>query len=155
MIMSANLQKMDETADRAITGWSAAALGANLLPPPLDVLAVGVVFAKLGQRLAKIYGVEMDWSMLVKLGRGIARGVGAVAAASYLGTGLFKYVPGVNIWVALLIQPPMVAAMAYSAGQAFKRYFHVYITRGEGLTPGEVQDLAEDALRSRLSSHAI
>jgi len=150
--MSKNLKEMDELAAKVIAGWSFAALGANLLPPPLDVIAVGAVFAKMGKRLAEIYEVPMSWSMLVKLGRSIAKGVGTVLTASYIGTGLLKYVPGVNLWVALLIQPPIVAAVSYSAGQAFKRYFHICLSGGKDLTPDEIQDLAEDALRQRLAA---
>lgn len=146
------IQIMDEKADRAIANWSFAALGANLLPPPFDMMAVGTVFAKMGARLGEIYDVTVNWSVLKSLGLSIAKGVGSVIAASYIGTGLLKYVPGVNVWVALLVQPPMVAAVASSAGYAFKEYYHALITEGSDLTPEQVRELAEIALQKKLAT---
>ena len=145
------LQRMDEQADNAITNWSWTALAANLLPPPFDYMAVGTVFGKMGARLAEIYEVKTSWPVMKSLGRSIAKGIGAVGLASYIGTGLLKYVPGVNVWVALLVQPPMVAAIAHSVGNAFRHYFHIRITEGRDLTPDQVQELAEAALREKLS----
>ena len=72
------------------------------------------------------------------------------SVASQIGTGLLKLIPGVNIWVALLIQPPIVAAVAYSAGSAFKEYYRISITEGRDLTPEQVQRLATSALRGKL-----
>jgi len=81
----------------------------------------------------------------------MAKGIGGVLAASYVGTGLLKHDPGVNIWVALLIQPPMVAAVSYSVESAFKQYFHLRITDRRDLTPDQVGELAEAALHAKLS----
>jgi len=47
------LTTMDEQADNAIANWSLTALAANLLPPPFDMMAVGVVFGKMGARLTE------------------------------------------------------------------------------------------------------
>jgi uncharacterized protein (DUF697 family) len=145
------LTAMDALADEAIRKWSFGALGANLLPPPFDMMAVGSVFAGMGAKLSKIYEVDVGWNDLKLLGTAIAKGVGAVLLAFQLGTGLFKYIPGVNVWVALLVQPPIVAAVAYSAGHAFKEYFHVRITEGRDLSPEQARALAEAALRAKLS----
>ena len=112
---------MDQEADKVIAGWTFGALAANLLPPPFDYIAVGAVFAKMGSKLGTVYEFPMNWKQLRSIGKAIGKGVAGVAAAAYVGTGIFKYIPGVNIWVALLIQPPIVAAIAYSAGKAFKR----------------------------------
>ncbi len=146
------LHKMDQQADEAIANWSFAALAANLLPPPFDMMLVGTVFAKMGARLAEIYGVKVSWPVLKSIGMSMAKGVGTVLTAGYIGTGLLKYVPGVNVWVALLVQPPIVAAVAYSTGNAFKKYFHTTLTEGRDLTPEEVRELAEMALREKLAA---
>lgn len=144
------LEMMNKSADKAIIGWTFGAFAANLLPPPFDIIAVGAVFAKLGKKMGEIYGVDVSYDLLMKMGRSMAKGIGAVVAASYIGSGLFKYIPGVNIWVALLIQPPIVAAISYSVGHAFKEYFNVYLTDGINLTVEQMKDLAEGKLRSRL-----
>jgi uncharacterized protein (DUF697 family) len=143
---------MDEKADEIIAGWSFGALAANLLPPPFDMMAVSTVFAKMGARLAEIYEVHVSWSVLKTLAKSMVKGVGSVGVASYVGTSLFKYVPGVNLGVALLLQPPIVGAVAYATGNAFKKYFHTVVTGGADLTPDEVRKLAEATLLSKLSS---
>jgi uncharacterized protein (DUF697 family) len=147
-----DLQEMDKQADSLIAGWSFGALAANLLPPPFDAIAVGAAFTEMGRRLGKVYGVKTSWKTRLSLGRSMAKGVSTAAAAAYIGSGLFKYVPGVNLWVALLIQPPIVAAVAYSAGHAFKQYFHAQISGGSDFSPEEVQRLTEMALRQRLAT---
>ena len=146
------LRKMDQQADEVIANWSLAALAGNLLPPPFDMLVVGTTFAKMGARLAEIYGVKVSWPVLKSIGMSIAKGAGTVLTASYIGTGLLKYVPGVNVWVALLVQPPIVGAVAYSTGNAFKKYFHVTLTEGRDLSPEEVRKLAEIALHEKLAA---
>lgn len=145
------LEKMDEEADEVIGNWTFGAMAANILPPPFDYIAVGAVFARMGASLGEVYGVSISWDVLKSIGRSIGKGIGTVLAASYIGTGLFKYVPGVNIWVALLVQPPIVAAVAYSAGKAFKQYYRIHITEGRNLSPDEMRELAEAALRDKLS----
>ena len=148
------LERMDGEADEVIRNWSVGAFVGNLLPPPLDLIVVGAAFARMGQRLGQVYGEEVSWSVLKRIGRAIAKGVGVVLGASYIGTGLLKWIPGVNIWVALLVQPPIVAAVAYSVGSAFKRYYHLKLS-GEDLTPEQMRKLAEDALNEKLRAGSI
>lgn len=150
-VSNSELMEMDERADTIIRNWSFGALAANLLPPPFDYIAVGASFARMGARLGEVYGEKISWPILKKIGKAIAKGVGAVIGASYIGTGLLKYVPGVNFWVALLVQPPLVAAVAWSAGSAFKQYYHVKLSDGRDLSPEEMRDLAESALNAKLS----
>lgn len=145
-----SIEQQNEAADSVIANWSFVALAANLLPPPFDTIAVGSVFARMGGRLAEVYDVEMSWHVLRSIGFSVAKGVGAVATAAYIGTSLFKYVPGVNLWAALLIQPPIVAAIAYSVGHAFKRYYQIMLLEGRALTADEVRHIAEVELRQRL-----
>ncbi|MBD1855498.1 MULTISPECIES: hypothetical protein [Leptolyngbya] len=150
MAWQENVRKMDEQADTIIAGWSFGALAANLLPPPFDTMVVGAVFAKLGADIGEVYGVTFNWDKLLDIGKVIATGVGGVAAASYVGTGLLKWIPGVNVWVALLIQPPMVAAIAYAAGNTFKNYYRIHITEGRDLTPEEIKEMAKSHFRSKI-----
>lgn len=103
----------------------------------------------MGWEIAKIYEVDITWGEVKRIGMVLAKGLGAVAAASYVGTGLFKYVPGVNIWVALLVQPPIVGAMSYAAGQSYKKYFEIVLSKGKKLTDEEIRQIAESAFLSR------
>jgi len=150
MVTDKQLSQMDEQADKIIAGWSFGALAANLLPPPFDMIAVSAVFAKLGRAIGKVYGISLSWNVLVDLSKSIMKAISAVAAAAYVGTSLFKYVPGVNLWVALLIQPPIVGAIAYTVGNAFKKYYRIKITEGRDLSKDEIQNLAQGYLRSKL-----
>jgi uncharacterized protein (DUF697 family) len=150
MISETELESMDKIANKAIAGWSFGALAANLLPPPFDMIAVGTVFAKLGTRIGEIYGVTVNWDVIKNIGLSMAKGIGVVIGAGYVGTGLLKYVPGVNLAVALLIQPPMVAAVSVSVGNAFKKYYRVYLTEGKNLTADEMKEMASALLKEKL-----
>jgi hypothetical protein len=76
------LSSKDEQADKVISTWSFAAFGANLLPPPFDLMAVGAVFARMGSRLAAIYEIDMSRARLLELGVAVAKGTGAVLACT-------------------------------------------------------------------------
>jgi uncharacterized protein (DUF697 family) len=144
------LSAMDRQADRVIGTWTFGSLAANLLPPPFDVVAVSAAFTRMGQRLARVYEVEITPRELRPLAKAMVKGVTGVALAAHIGTGLFKYVPGVNIWIALLVQPPIVAAIAYSVGSSFKAYYRVLKTEGRALSPEELRELTTQALRKRI-----
>lgn len=144
------LQKLDAHADALIRNWSFAALLANVAPPPFDMMAVGTTFAGMGSHLAHTYGVEIESATLKEMGLALATGVGGVLAAGYVATGLLKYVPGVNLWVALLLQPPLVGAVAFSVGHAFKQYYHAILLGDHTLAPTDISEIAVAALRNRL-----
>lgn len=149
MTWQEDVKLMDEQADALIAGWSFGAFAANLLPPPFDTLAVATVFAKLGAAIGEVYGVKLSWDTLMDMSKAISTGVGSVIAAAWVGTSLFKYIPGVNLWVALLVQPPIVAALAYAAGNSFKDYYRIHITEGRDLTPEQIQEMAKAHFHSR------
>ena len=88
------LSAMDRQADRIIAKWTFGGLVANLLPPPFDVVAVSAAFVRMGQRLARVYEVEITPRELRPLAKAMVKGVTGVALAAHIGTGLFKYVPG-------------------------------------------------------------
>lgn len=144
------VEAMNNRADKVIAGWSFVALGANLLPPPFDMVVVGGVFAGMGSHIADAYDVKISPKVLRNLGVALAQGVGAVLAGYYVSSGLLKFVPGVNVWVALLIQPPVVGAVSYAAGHAFKQYYLTVLTEGRELSPGEVTDIAKGVLDDKL-----
>lgn len=146
------LHEMDVKADKIIAAWTFGSLVANLLPPPFDYMAVGASFAKMGVSLGEAYEIPISTDALKSIGKAIAKGVAGVAGAAYIGSGFFKYIPGLNLWVALLIQPPIVAKVAYSASKAFKEYYHIKRSGGKDLTPEEMRELAIKALKERLNT---
>ena len=104
----------------------------------------------MGYDLSKVYEIPMSMSELKPMGKTIAKAIAGVSLAAWVGTGIFKWIPGVNIWVALLLQPPIVAAIAYSAGTAFKQYYHFRITNGRDLTDEELRIITQKALRDKI-----
>lgn len=149
MISDFELKRMGEQADEVIRNWSLGAVAGNLLPPPFDYIAVGTSISKMGLKIAEIYNAEITWDEIKRVGMLLAKGLGAVAAASYAGSSLLKYIPGVNVWVGLLMQPPMVGAMTYAAGHSYKTYFEIVLTKGKKLTDEEIKRLAEQAFMTR------
>lgn len=149
MVTDNELKRMGQEADQVIAGWSLGAVAGNLLPPPFDYIVVGTSIAKMGLKIAEIYDAQITWGEIKRVGMLLAKGLGAVAAASYMGTSLLKYIPGVNLWVGLLMQPPIVGAMTYAAGHSYKTYFEIVLTKGKKLTDDEIQRLAEQAFMTR------
>lgn len=149
-VSAEQLKTMDTQADAHIKGWSFTALIGNLAPPPFDTIAIGMVFAGMGANLSSIYGVNRSARELFTIGKSMAKGIGAVAVAGHIGTGMLKWIPGLNIWVALLVQPPLVAAVTYAVGNAFKQYYRVLVSEDIILTPDEMKKLAMEALQSKL-----
>ncbi|GAB7106616.1 hypothetical protein JCM4814A_49300 [Streptomyces phaeofaciens JCM 4814] len=144
------LKESDRRADRIGRRFSIGAGAANLLPPPMDAIMVGATFARMGQQMAKAYDVEISWQVLRTAGIAMAEGIAAVAGAMWGGTALLKAVPTMSVWVALLIQPPLVAAIAYSVATTWKYYFHVVCAGGRGPDNAELREFVTIALRGRL-----
>ena len=55
-----------------------------------------------------------------------------------------------NFWVALLIQPPMIGAIAYAAGNTFKNYYRIRITEFRDQTPDEIKEMAASLLKGKM-----
>jgi uncharacterized protein (DUF697 family) len=144
------LRRSDQEADRIAKRFSLGAGAANLLPPPLDTMAVASTFALMGRRIAKAYGVKIDRQVLGTAGMAMAQGVLAGAGASWGGTELLKAVPGMSVWVGLLIQPPIVAAIAYAAAETWKYYFHVVSAGGRGPDNAELREFVRLTFRNRI-----
>lgn len=95
-------------------------------------MAVVSAMAKMGYDIAMIYeDVKMDKNELLRLAKIIFKGASSVGLAANIGTSLLKYIPGVNVAVALLIQPPIVMALTYTAGKSYKKYFSTYQRTGK------------------------
>jgi uncharacterized protein (DUF697 family)/energy-coupling factor transporter ATP-binding protein EcfA2 len=142
------LRKSDEAADRIAKRFSWGAGAANLLPPPLDVMAVGSTFALMGRQIATAYGVKIDRQVLRTAGISMAGGMTGVVGVGWGGTELIKAVPGMSVWVGLLIQPPIVAAIAYAVAATWKYYFHVVSAGGLGPDNAEMREFVKLTYRN-------
>jgi uncharacterized protein (DUF697 family) len=144
------LRRSDEEADRIAMRFSLGAGAANLLPPPLDTMAVASALALMGSRMAKAYGVKINREVLRTAGISMAQGVLAPIGASWGGTELLKAVPGMSVWVGLLIQPPIVAAITYAAAETWKYYFHVVSAGGRGPDNAGLREFIRLTLSNRI-----
>jgi hypothetical protein len=142
------LRKSDEKADRIAKWFSLGAGGVNLLPPPLDIMAVGSTFALMGRQIARAYEVKIDRHVLRTAGISMAGGMTGVVSAGWGGTELIKAVPGMSVWVGLLVQPPMVAAIAYAVAATWKYYFRVVSAGGRGPDDAEMGEFVKLTFRN-------
>jgi len=144
------LRESDKKADMLTRRFAIGAGMVNLMPFPADTIAVGLVFARMGQKIAKAYDVRFDRQILRTAGITMAEGVLAAVGASWGGTSLLKMIPGLSVWVGLLIQPPLVAAIAYSVAATWKYYFHVVSAGGRGPDGAELREFVSITLRNRI-----
>ena len=145
------VEMMDNEADKVILKWSAGGLIGNLAPPPFDTMAVVSAMAKMGYDIAMIYeDVKMDKNELLRLAKIIFKGASSVGLAANIGTSLLKYIPGVNVAVALLIQPPIVMALTYTAGKSYKKYFSTYQRTGKRPDDSELLKIAKSIYKESL-----
>jgi uncharacterized protein (DUF697 family) len=144
------LRRSDEEADRIARRFSLGAGAANLLPPPLDTMAVASTLALMGRRMAKAYGVKINREVFRTAGISMAQGVLAPISASWGGTELLKAVPGMSVWVGLLVQPPIVAAITYAAAETWKYYFHVVSAGGRGPDNAGLREFIRLTLSNRI-----
>jgi hypothetical protein len=56
------------------------------------------------------------------------------------------------VWVALLVQPPLVAAISYAAGNTFKNYYRIHITECRDLSSDEIKEMAKSHFRSKIGN---
>ncbi|HKY26962.1 MAG TPA: hypothetical protein VJM12_03365 [Pyrinomonadaceae bacterium] len=149
------LARMDEQADKAIANRSLSALMVNMLPPPLVHRALGKVVFEIGEDLSEIYAVEKDTPLFKDLAGAVVDDLTKAYKSqpdenqSHLEH--LKYIPGVNIWVGMMMQSHTATAVTRSVGHAFKHYFHAQVEK-RNVDPQEVAQIAANFFRETLSS---
>lgn len=150
------IEIMDKEADKVILKWSAGGLIGNLAPPPFDSIAVVSAMAKMGYDIAIIYeDVEFTKDEAWQLAKLVLKAMRSVGFAAKLGTNLLKYIPGVNVWVALFVQPPIVAAMSYTTGQSYKKYYRTIQLTGKKPEDSEMVKFAKSIFKQKLEEAKI
>ena len=81
----------------------------------------------------------------------MASGTASVLGITYVGTRLLKLVPGAGPVLSLLVQAPIVAAVAYTSGEVLKDYFKK-ARAGKELTVNELKDSLLRTLNMRIGS---
>jgi uncharacterized protein (DUF697 family) len=142
-------EELDRKANGIIARYAVVSGAWNIAPPPLDMMGVTATFAKMATELAGVYQVIVSNSRARQMGWAIATSMASVLGVTYAGSRLVRLIPGGGLIAALLIQAPIVGAVAWAAGDALKDYFRQ--TR-QGVEPGlnSLKELFQRTLHIRL-----
>lgn len=120
--MEPDWEELDRKANLIIVRYTAISAATNVLPFGLDVVAVTATFSKMTTELAGVYQVIVSNKRARQMGWAIATTTGTVLGAAYAGTRIAKLIPG-GYFFGVLVQAPIVTAVAWAAGDALKGYF--------------------------------
>jgi uncharacterized protein (DUF697 family) len=140
---------LDRRADWIIRKYSVVTGAWNVLPPPFDLMGVAGTFSKMATELAGVYQVMMPGARARQIGWAMASGTASVLGVTYVGSRLLKLVPGAGVALSLLVQAPVVAAVAYASGEVLKDYFKK-ARAGKELTVNELKESFVRTLTSRV-----
>lgn len=138
-------EELDHRANAIVAKYALVSGAWNVLPSPLDLMGVTATFAKMATELAGVYQVIVSNSRARQMGWAIATTTSSVMGIAFAGSKLVKFIPGGGWLASLLLQAPIVGAVAWAAGDALKEYFKQ--TR-KGVEPG-ISSL-KDLFASRL-----
>lgn len=120
--MEPDWDELDRKANLIIARYTVISTASNVLPFGLDIIAVTATFTKLTTELAGVYQVIVSNKRARQMGWAIATTTGTVLGAAYAGSRLAKLIPG-GYFFGVLVQAPIVGAVAWAAGDALKGYF--------------------------------
>ena len=141
--MEPDWEEIDKKANLIVARYAVVSGAANVLPFGLDVVAVTATFTKMTTELAGAYQVIVSAKRARQMGWAIATTTGTVLGAVYAGSRLAKLIPGAYFY-GVLVQAPVVGAVAWAAGDALKGYFRQC---RQGKEPG-LQALTESFART-------
>ncbi|GAB4456115.1 MAG: hypothetical protein OHK0029_13510 [Armatimonadaceae bacterium] len=121
--MEPDWEELDRKADLIVAQYAVVSAAWNILPPPLDVMGVTATFAKMSTELAGVYQVIVSNKRARQIGWAIATTTASVLGITFAGSRLVRFIPGGGWLAALLLQAPVVGAVAWAAGDALKGYF--------------------------------
>jgi uncharacterized protein (DUF697 family) len=120
--MEPDWDELDRKANLIIARYTVISTASNILPFGLDIIAVTATFTKLSTELAGVYQVIVSNKRARQMGWAIATTTGTVLGAAYAGSRVAKLIPG-GYFFGVLVQAPIVGAVAWAAGDALKGYF--------------------------------
>lgn len=151
--MEPDWEELDHKADMIVARYALVSSAWNVLPPPLDVMGVTATFAKMATELAGVYQVIVSSKRARQMGWAIATTTASVLGVAYAGSRVMKLFPA-GWLVSLLVQAPIVGAVAWAAGDTLKSYFKQ--TR-QGIEPSikSLQDSFGQTLHLKLKSAKV
>lgn len=149
--MEPDWEELDHKADMIVARYAVVSSVWNVLPPPLDVMGVTATFAKMATELAGVYQVIVSAKRARQMGWAIATTTASVLGVAYAGSKLVKYIPGGGWLISLLVQAPIIGAVAWAAGDTLKAYFK-QTRRGVEPSLKSLQESFSKTLRIKLKS---
>ena len=147
------LEAMDAYADRVISNWSVGAVAANILPRRFSDRALENVFNKVVMDLSNVYERQENLPGSQEIVKMTHELIQVCKAGQGSKNDYLKYVPGVNIWMALVIETEVVTAMTESVGNAFKQYFHALWSNEQvPMAMEQVETIAKKSLYQKLQA---
>src|SRR5918998_460232 len=120
--MEPDWDDMDRKANAVIVRYALVSGAWNILPPPLDRMGVAATFAKMAPELAGVYQVIVSATRARQMGWAIATSTASVLGVAGVASKLVRLIPGGGMLASLLLQGPIVGAVAWAAGDALKHY---------------------------------
>jgi uncharacterized protein (DUF697 family) len=147
--MEPDWDDIDRKANLIVARYTAISAAANVLPLGLDIVGVAASFTKMTTELSGVYQVIVSNKRARQMGWAIATTTGTVLGTVYAASRLVRFVPG-GYFFGVLVQAPIVTAVAWAAGDTLKGYFKE--TR-KGREPGidALRDSFAKTLRIKLT----
>ena len=111
--MEPDWDDLDRKANGVIMRYALVSGAWNILPPPLDMMGVTATFAKMATELAGVYQVMVSSARARQMGWAIATSTASVLGVAYAGSRLVGLIPGGGMIASLLLQAPVVGAVAW------------------------------------------
>lgn len=121
--MEPDWEELDKKANLIVARYAVVSAAWNVLPPPLDVMGVTATFSKMCTELSGVYQVNVSAKRSRQIGWAIATTTASVLGITYAGSRLIRFIPGGGWLASLLLQAPVVGAVAWAAGDTLKGYF--------------------------------
>lgn len=121
--MEPDWEELDKKANLIVARYAVVSAAWNILPPPLDVMGVTATFSKMCTELSGVYQVNVSAKRSRQIGWAIATTTASVLGITYAGSRLIRFIPGGGWLASLLLQAPVVGAIAWAAGDTLKGYF--------------------------------
>jgi uncharacterized protein (DUF697 family) len=140
--------RLDRDAGRIVRQHVAGAIAAAAVPWG-DIAAAALLYASMGQKIGRVYGIDLDRDAAKRVALTMATGVGAVGASWCVVANTFKST-GFGYVASWIIEAPLLSASTMAAGSALQYYFRIQYLGGGVPSLQEMGQIVREDARNRL-----
>lgn len=140
--------RLDREADRVIRQHVTGSIAAAAVPWG-DIAAAALLYASMGQKIGKVYGIDVDREAAKRMALTMATGVAAVAA-SWLAVANVAKTTGIGYVASWIIEAPLLSSLTFVIGNAWQYYFRIRYLGGGAPNAEEMRQLVTEDARNRL-----